>query len=80
MGGGVGRAREEVARERRVLKRSLREWESRWWEVRIEECREACEAGSGGDMYKVLRSLGKRGKQVKFIILRWKLSENILPG
>ena len=72
-GGGRGRgerweeelrvAREEVARERRELKRNLREWERSWWEEKIEECREACETGRVGDMYKVLRSLGKRGKK-----------------
>ena len=56
-------AREEVARERRGLKRKLREWERSWWEERIEECREACETGRVGDMFKVLRSLGKRGKK-----------------
>ena len=57
------RAKEELARERRELKRKLREWERGWWEVKIEECREACETGRMGDMYKVLRSLGKKGKK-----------------
>ena len=59
----LNRAKEEVAMERRELKRRLREWERGWWEVKIEECREACETGRVGDMYKVLRSLGKRGKK-----------------
>ena len=59
----LNRAREEVTRERRELKRKLREWESEWWEVLIEECREACEMGRVGDMYKVMRALGKRGKK-----------------
>ena len=50
-------------RERRELKRRLRGWEREWWDVLIEECREACEMGRVGDMYKVMRSLGKRGKK-----------------
>ena len=29
----------------------------------MEECREACDTGRVGDMYKVLRSLGMRGKK-----------------
>ena len=56
-------ARTEVARERRALKRRLREWEREWWETIIEECREACATGRVGEMYKVLRALGRRGKQ-----------------
>ena len=50
-------ARGEVATERRVLKRRLRELERNWWEEKIEECKEACETGRVGDMYKVSRAL-----------------------
>ena len=58
----LSEAREEVASGRRELKRRLRMWGREWWEIKMEECREACATGRVGDMYKVLRELGRRGK------------------
>ena len=49
---------------RRELKRSLKRWEKEWWDRVIDECREACEEGKMGKMFKVLNELGRRGISV----------------
>ena len=54
-------AKARVKGVRRELKRSLRRWETEWWEHVIEECRGACEEGRMGKMYKMLNELGRRG-------------------
>ncbi|KAI8519281.1 hypothetical protein Bbelb_025380 [Branchiostoma belcheri] len=35
--------------------------EKRWWEERIRECKEACETGKIGQMYKLLKQVGTKG-------------------
>ena len=47
---------------RRNLKRRLKRLEKEWWEEVIRECREACDQGRIGDMYKQLHRLGTRGR------------------
>ena len=54
-------AKERVKDGRRELKRSLKRWEKEWWDRVLEECREACEEGKMGKMYKTLNELGRRG-------------------
>ena len=39
--------------------------EMEWWDQVIEECREACEEGKIGRMYKVLNELGRRGMKAR---------------
>ena len=56
-------ARMEVNECRRRLKGRLRELEREWWQEKIERCEEVCAEGRVGEMYKILRELGMRGKQ-----------------
>ena len=56
-------AREEVRRARREMKRFIGRIEREWWGERIRECREACDTGRIGDMYKCLRRIGTKGKK-----------------
>ena len=58
-------AKECVKGGRRELKRSLKRWEKEWWDRLIEECRDACEEGRMGRMYKVLNDLGGRGMRAR---------------
>ena len=37
--------------------------EREWWQEKIERCTTACEEGRLGDMYKILKELGVRGKR-----------------
>lgn len=53
--------REELKRARKSVKRFCRRVENEWWNERIEECREACETGRIGNMYKCLRKIGTKG-------------------
>ena len=57
-------AQGRVRESRRGMKRRLKELEREWWEEKIERCAEACADGRVGDMYKVLKELGMRGKQM----------------
>ena len=41
-------------------KRMLREWEREWWREKIQQCEEACRGGRVGEMYKLLRGIGRR--------------------
>ena len=50
---------------RKDLKVCVRRWESEWWDRVIEECREACEEGKMGRMYKTLNDLGMRGVKAR---------------
>ena len=56
------RASEELREARRAMKTSLRRWEREWWEGIISECTDACNEGRVGEMYRILRKLGTRGK------------------
>ena len=56
------RADIELREARREMKANLRRWENEWWEEIISECAEACNDGRVGDMYRILRKLGCRGK------------------
>ena len=58
-------ARECVKMTKRELKVCLRRWEREWWDRVIEECREACEEGKMGRMYKTLENLGRRGMKAQ---------------
>ena len=54
-------ARTQVRNARKEVKRFMRRIERTWWEERIVECRNACERGRIGDMYKCLRKIGTKG-------------------
>ena len=54
-------AKVRVREVKRELKESLRRWEGEWWDGVLDECREACEEGKTGKMYKALEKLGRRG-------------------
>ena len=58
------RARRDVRECRRRMKRRLRVLERAWWQDKIERCKTACEEGRMGDMYKILRELGVRGRRM----------------
>ena len=57
----LAEAKTRVRHARKEVRRYLRRIERNWWEERIEECREACERGKIGDMYKCLRKIGTKG-------------------
>ena len=56
-------AKTRVRQARKAVKRFLRRIETSWWEERIRECREACDRGRIGDMYKSLRKIGTKGSK-----------------
>ena len=56
-------ARRHVRECRRRMKRRLRELEREWWQEKIDRCKTACEEGRVGDMYKILREMGMKGKR-----------------
>ena len=58
----VEELRERVKVARKQLKRRLVSLEREWWGERIGECREACERGRIGEMYSILRKIGRRGR------------------
>ena len=55
------RARVAVRNARKEVKRFMRRIEREWWTERINECKEACDRGRIGDMYKCLRKIGTKG-------------------
>ena len=57
-------ARGRLRECRRGMKRRLKELEREWWQEKIDRCEEACAEGRVSDMYKVLKELGMRGKQM----------------
>ena len=59
----VTRAKAKVREARKEVRRLTRRLERRWWQDRIEECKEACERGRIGDMYKSLRKIGTKGRK-----------------
>ena len=56
-------AKEEVKVARKAVKKFCRKLEKDWWDERIRECKEACDEGRVGDMYKSLKKIGTRGKR-----------------
>ena len=59
----VTRAKAKVREARKEVRRFTRRLERRWWQERIEECREACDRGRIGDMYKCLQKIGSKGRK-----------------
>ena len=57
----VASAKSAVRNARKEVKRFMRRIEREWWMERINECKEACERGRIGDMYKCLRKIGTKG-------------------
>ena len=55
-------AKEQLKEARRRLKRRLKRLERLWWDEVIRECKEACDQGRIGEMYKHLQRLGTRGR------------------
>ena len=44
--------KEQLRRARRNMRQFLRRVEREWWRERIEECKNACNLGRMGEMYK----------------------------
>ncbi|KAI8486755.1 hypothetical protein Bbelb_355030 [Branchiostoma belcheri] len=59
----MDRARARVKNTRKEVKRYMRMIEKLWWEERIRECKEACETGKIGQMYKLLKQVGTKGRK-----------------
>ena len=57
--------KEEVKTSRKAVKKFCRRLEKEWWEERIVECKDACDEGRVGDMYRSLKKIGTRGKKEK---------------
>ena len=57
----LAEAQSRVRHARKEVRRYLRRIERIWWEERMRECREACDRGRIGDMYKLLRKIGTKG-------------------
>ena len=57
----VASARSAVRDARKEVKRFMRRIEREWWSERINECKDACDRGRIGDMYKCLRRIGTKG-------------------
>ena len=57
----VADARSAVRVARKEVKRFMRRIEREWWCERINECKDACDRGRIGDMYKCLRRIGTKG-------------------
>jgi len=54
-------ARERLKYARRRMKVFLRNVERDWWSGKIDECEAACRAGRMGDMYGLLKEIGRKG-------------------
>ena len=62
-GRGSGEVKKKrVKTARRQLKRRLARLDRGWWGERIEESREVCDSGRIGEIYSLLRKIGRRGK------------------
>ena len=59
----LNEAKREVRECRRRMKRRLRGLERAWWQEKIDRCEQVCEEGRVGEMYKIMKELGMRGKQ-----------------
>ena len=42
------------------MRQFLRRVERDWWRERIEECENACNSGRMGEMYKILKEIGRK--------------------
>ena len=56
-------AKRDVRECRRSMKRRLRRLERDWWQEKIDRCETVCEEGRVGEMYKIMKELGMRGRQ-----------------
>ena len=52
--------KEQLGRARQNIRQFLRRVEREWWRKRIEECENACNLGRMGDMYKILKEIGRK--------------------
>ena len=52
--------KEQLGRVRRNMSQFLRRVEREWWRERIEECDTACNSGRMGEMYKILKEIGRK--------------------
>ena len=52
--------KEQLGRARRNMRQFLRRVEREWWRERIEECENACNLGRMGEMYKILKEIGRK--------------------
>ena len=52
--------KEQLRRARWNMRQFLRRVEREWWRVRIEECEIACNSGRMGEMYKILKDIGRK--------------------
>ena len=52
--------KEQLGRARRNIRQFLRRVEREWWRERIEECEIACNSGRMGEMYKILKEIGRK--------------------
>ena len=52
--------KEQLGRARRNMRQFMRRVEREWWRERIEECEIACNSGRMGEMYKILKEIGKK--------------------
>ena len=50
----------QSGRARRNMRQFLRRVEREWWRERIEECENACNSGRMGEMYKILKEIGRK--------------------
>ena len=52
--------KEQLGRARRNVRQFLRRVEREWSRERIEECEIACNSGRMGEMYKILKEIGRK--------------------
>ena len=52
--------KEQLGRAKRNMRQFLRRVEREWWRKRIEECEIACNSGRMGEMYKILKEIGRK--------------------
>ena len=52
--------KEQLGRARRNMRQFLRRVEREWWHERIEECENACNLGRMGEMFKILKEIGRK--------------------
>ena len=52
--------KEQLGRARRNMRQFLRRMEKEWWRERIEGCENACNSGRMGEMYKILKEIGRK--------------------
>ena len=52
--------KEQLGRARRNMRQFLRRVEREWWRERIEECELACNSSRMGEVYKILKEIGRK--------------------